>query len=292
VLPKWQQLPWLRRPRKTHTLAEVAERPGMPLPPPPATRRRSEPPGRARREGAAFTLIELLVVIAIIAILAAMLMPALKSAREAGYSVRCRNNLKQVLQAFTLYSTENGGYCVPWRSWTTSGNPYFYVLMDPYLKTGVVQQQGIGTLTNLAAHSSLSLWMCPGNLTGRAEGWHSVQWELPGHAVTVGYGMNIGPSSTEEGVMNTRRGSSVENVATRARLVEAIANPASKHAFGCTVISKTAPANSSGGAAVQTSSSYAYIHQGRANIAYVDGHVESRNKAQVDQEGSWWLPDN
>ena len=116
-----------------------------------------------RREG--FTLVELLSVIAIIAILAALLFPALNRASARANTTRCLSNIRQWGAAATLYLSDNDGYYPPQGNAPESGQMAsiytnaWYNVLPPYV--------GCEVMSNLYARKAMprpgdkSLFICP-----------------------------------------------------------------------------------------------------------------------------------
>ena len=108
-------------------------------------------------------MIELLVVIAIIAILAAMLLPALAKSKDKAVGISCMNNVKQMGLALILYEQDTGEVPRCWPAFPTAhGNKLWYYMIQPYLGKSV-KDFGMG------------VFICPGtSKRKRTNDWKDV----------------------------------------------------------------------------------------------------------------------
>ena len=193
-----------------------------------------------------FTLIEVLVVVAIIGILASLLLPTLKNAREKSRAVVCRTNLKQIGQFSYMASDDNGGYSqsFTWNSNSAATNP-----------SALIHYTGTHRLDTRAYKSGL--YHCPSiPADAIAHGYDDTSYAINGNSVIFKF---------QNANLFNRRG--------RYKFSQ-ISNPSSKIYFsdgrGRTTLSDTFNWDQR---LLWRWHGEAYGSHGKANALWFDGHV-------------------
>jgi prepilin-type N-terminal cleavage/methylation domain-containing protein/prepilin-type processing-associated H-X9-DG protein len=248
-----------------------------------------------------FTLIELLVVIAIIAILAAMLLPALSQAKAKAKGVQCMNNLRQMGIAMISYSDETGYYPVGIDQ--AEGAAWIWPpLLRKYIGTSL----------------SVNLFWCPSAPaqaqwvvkfgSGRPAEFGYAQNEVrlvPGGKSFMSYGYNVWGAYaglTPNQGLGVYRGDPVYGETKPSAVVK----PVEMIAIGDSNwdLKKKGDPDWSGFIGMYEQRQWPLdLHSGRANILFCDSHVEAlkrislaaqllKDKAAQDQVGRHWNRDN
>jgi prepilin-type N-terminal cleavage/methylation domain-containing protein/prepilin-type processing-associated H-X9-DG protein len=119
------------------------------------------------RKSRGFTLIELLVVIAVIALLLAILMPALNKARALSWRTVCANHLKTLMTANEVYASKYDGYYAPIMFYSTDNPPLIYKWPVNMAFRACMQLDAYATLQDVTPFNFPDVFLCPADKIGK-----------------------------------------------------------------------------------------------------------------------------
>ncbi|MEM9753888.1 MAG: DUF1559 domain-containing protein [Planctomycetota bacterium] len=247
-------------------------------------------PNPNRTHRSAFTLIELLVVISIIALLVAILLPTLTSAREAARASVCKSYMKQLGIADATYAVDYDGFYTPiWRTDAVHGSTHWLQNLDFRDR---VQVQEI--VTNRAIWTGDS--MCPSATLAEEEA--VVRFNAASVPVIPGAKFapySYGSNATEPtgGFLPTVITSPPINGTELIYKPEELPAPSDTLHVADAMDWRVRHGNSSGTyfgevAASVSNANVAYRHNGSANLLAYDGHVESANEQDLIADRDFW----